>query len=108
MSSSFIYRYGRIGKAVVEYAKAFGMHVWVWGGEGSTQGALEDGIEVPESREAFFEKCDVVSLHLRLHDTTRGIITSSDLARMPSHAILVNTSRSGDRKRSLSPSIKSR
>ena len=45
------------------------------------------------SKEAFFAECDVISLHMRLVDATRGIITSSDLARMKPTALLVNTSR---------------
>src|SRR6185436_19492361 len=45
------------------------------------------------SREAFFEGADIVSLHLPLHDDTRGIVTAADLARMKPTALLVNTSR---------------
>ncbi|TMG82708.1 MAG: D-2-hydroxyacid dehydrogenase family protein, partial [Betaproteobacteria bacterium] len=43
--------------------------------------------------EAFFERCDVISLHMRLVDATRGIVTAADLARMKPTALLVNTSR---------------
>lgn len=88
-------RYGRIGKAVVGYARAFGMKVWVWGGEGSRQRAAADGIEVAGSREAFFSESDAVTLHVRLLPATRGVITAEDLALMPPHSILVNTSRAG-------------
>jgi D-3-phosphoglycerate dehydrogenase len=45
------------------------------------------------SKEAFFEACDIISLHMRLVDTTRAIVTAADLARMKSTALLVNTSR---------------
>jgi len=45
------------------------------------------------SKEAFFSQCDVISLHMRLVDATRGIVTAGDLARMKPTALLVNTSR---------------
>ena len=45
------------------------------------------------SKEAFFSECDVISLHMRLVDATRGIVTSGDLDRMKPTALLVNTSR---------------
>lgn len=90
-----IYSYGRIGKAVAGYARAFGMRVLVWGGEASCQAAREDGYAVAASRELFFQSCDVVSLHIRLKPSTREIITASDLAQMKRTSLLVNTSRAG-------------
>jgi D-3-phosphoglycerate dehydrogenase len=45
------------------------------------------------SKEAFFETCDVLSLHMRLVESTRGIVTATDLARMKPTSMLVNTSR---------------
>ena len=53
-----------------------------------------DGYEIATSKSAFFEQSDVLSLHLRLHDETRGIVTLEDLSRMKPTALLVNTSRS--------------
>jgi D-3-phosphoglycerate dehydrogenase len=90
-----IYGYGRIGKVVAGYGRAFGMNVLVWAREASRERAQSDGLTVADSREAFFETCDVVSLHMRLVDTTRGIVTAADLARMQPTALLVNTSRAG-------------
>lgn len=90
-----IHSYGRIGKAVAGYAKAFGMKVVVWGGKESCQAAKEDGFEVAEDRESFFATSDIVSLHIRLKPNTREIITQSDLAAMKPTSILVNTSRAG-------------
>jgi D-3-phosphoglycerate dehydrogenase / 2-oxoglutarate reductase len=90
-----IYGYGRIGSVVAGYGRAFGMNVRVWAREASKVRALADGYAVSESREAFFEECDVLSLHLRLVDATRGLVTGSDLARMKPTALLVNTSRAG-------------
>ena len=48
-----------------------------------------------DSKETFFETCDIVSLHMRLVDATRGIVTATDLGRMKPTALLVNTSRAG-------------
>jgi len=88
-----IYGYGRIGAAVAGYGKAFGMNVLVWARQASLERAQADGHAAAVSRNAFFEACDVLSLHLRLVDTTRGIVTAADLARMKPSALLVNTSR---------------
>jgi len=90
-----VYGYGRIGAVVAGYAKAFGMNVCVWAREASLERARSDGYATAPNREAFFEDCDVVSLHLRLVDATRGIVTGDDLARMKPTALLVNTSRAG-------------
>jgi len=90
-----IYGYGRIGKAVAAYARAFGMEVLVWAREASRELARADGWAVAQSKAQLFETCDVVSLHMRLVEATRHIVTGEDLARMKPSAILVNTSRAG-------------
>jgi len=88
-----IYGYGRIGKVVASYGVAFGMNVLVWAREASRERARADGYETAASKEDFFARCDVLSLHMRLYDPTRGIVTAEDLARMKPTALLVNTSR---------------
>src|SRR5438067_4080837 len=88
-----IYGYGRIGATVAGYGKAFGMNVVVWAREASLQRALSDGYAVAQSKAAFFESSDVVSLHMRLVAETRSIVTLNDLSRMKPTALLVNTSR---------------
>jgi D-3-phosphoglycerate dehydrogenase / 2-oxoglutarate reductase len=88
-----IWGYGKIGRMVAGYGKAFGMQVMVWGSENSRAAALADGFQAAPTREAFFEQADVLSLHLRLNDATRGIVTADDLARMKRDALFVNTSR---------------
>ena len=90
-----VYSYGRIGSVIAGYGKAFGMKVLVWGREASCERARADGYSVARSREAFFEECDVISLHMRLVETTRGIIKAADLARMKPLSLIVNTSRAG-------------
>lgn len=88
-----IFGYGRIGSVVAGYGKAFGMNVVVWAREASLAKARADGYSAARSKEAFFEECDVISLHMRLVDATRGIVTAGDLARMKPSAVIVNTSR---------------
>lgn len=88
-----LYGYGRIGRAVAGYARAFGMRVVWWASEAGRARALSDGETVAASREAFFARSDIVSLHLRLTPETRGIVTAADLARMGPRSVLVNTSR---------------
>ena len=88
-----IWGYGRIGKLVAGYGKAFGMRVWVWGSPASQARALADGHEVAASQAALFQQSDVLSLHLRLSDSTRALVTLDDLSSMKPTALLVNTSR---------------
>jgi D-3-phosphoglycerate dehydrogenase / 2-oxoglutarate reductase len=88
-----IYGYGRIGSTVAGYGKAFGMNVQVWARPETREAARKDGYAVPASKEAFFAESDVISLHMRLVDATRHIVTADDLARMKPTALLVNTSR---------------
>ena len=88
-----IWGYGKIGQLVAGYGKAFGMQVLVWGSEESRARAAQDGFVPAATREAFFEECDVLSLHLRLNDATRGIVKLEDLSRMKQTALIVNTSR---------------
>ena len=90
-----IYGYGRIGQVVAGYGKAFGMRVVVWGREQAHAKAIADGYIGAKSKQAFFEECDILSLHMRLVDATRGIVSTEDLARMKPTALLVNTSRAG-------------
>jgi len=88
-----IYGYGRIGAAVAEVGKAFGMNVLVWAREATLLKARADGYATAPGKAAFFEQSDVLTLHMRLVDATRGIVTGADLARMKPTALLVNTSR---------------
>ena len=88
-----IWGYGRIGTLVAGYGRAFGMSVLVWGSEGARARALADGHQAARSCQAFFEQCDVLSLHLRLKDDTRAVVKLDDLMRMKPTALFVNTSR---------------
>ena len=88
-----IYGYGRIGATVAGYGKAFGMNVLVWARDASLERARNDNYSVAPSKRAFFESCDVISLHMRLVKETRGIVNREDLSCMKPTALLVNTSR---------------
>jgi D-3-phosphoglycerate dehydrogenase len=88
-----IFGFGRIGAVVAGYGKAFGMNVLIWAREASLARARADGYVAARGKEAFFEESDVISLHMRLVDATRGIVTATDLARMKPTALIVNTSR---------------
>ena len=88
-----IWGYGKIGQILAGYGRAFGMRVLVWGREASREKALADGFEVAISKVDFFEQSDILSLHIRLNDDTRGIVTLEDLSQMKPTALLVNTSR---------------
>ncbi len=88
-----IWSYGKIGQILAGYGRAFGMRVVIWGREASRAKAHADGFEIANSKIEFFEQSDVLSLHLRLNDETRGIVTLDDLSSMKPTALLVNTSR---------------
>jgi D-3-phosphoglycerate dehydrogenase len=88
-----IFGYGRIGRVVADYALAFGLKVLIWARPDSRARARADGFETAQSKDAFFETCDIISLHMRLVPATRGIVTAADLARMKPTALIVNTSR---------------
>lgn len=88
-----VWGYGKIGRLVAGYGRAFGMEVVVHGRDASMAAALADGYAAEPSREAFFARCDVLSVHLRLVDDTRGIVRFDDLQRMKPTALFVNTSR---------------
>jgi D-3-phosphoglycerate dehydrogenase len=88
-----IWGYGKIGQLLAGYGRAFGMKVMVWGSEASRERARGEGLLTAATKEEFFETCDVITLHLRLTDETRGIVKHEDLTRMKPTALFVNTSR---------------
>jgi len=90
-----LYGYGRIARAVADYARAIGMQVQWWASDEGRARAAADGETVAASREAFFATSDIVSVHVRLKPETRGLITADDLAAMQPRSLFVNTSRSG-------------
>ncbi|MEO1549802.1 MAG: D-2-hydroxyacid dehydrogenase family protein [Pseudomonadota bacterium] len=90
-----LYGYGRIARAVAQYAKALGLRVHWWASDAGRARARAEGASLAPSRNAFFAQSDIVSLHVRLKPDTKGIITAQDLAAMTPRSLLVNTSRAG-------------
>lgn len=90
-----IWGYGRIGRRVAQYAKAFGMHVLVWGSESSREAAASHGFEAARGKAQLFREADVLSLHLRLNAATKGCVARADLALMKPDSLFVNISRAG-------------
>ena len=88
-----IWSYGKIGRMVAGFGRAFGMRVIVWGQDASKGRAQADGFEIAKSKTDLFEQCDVLSIHLRLTQSTRSSITLDDLSSMKTTAVLINTSR---------------
>jgi D-3-phosphoglycerate dehydrogenase len=88
-----VWGYGKIGQMVAGYGRAFGMNILVWGSESARGKAVDDGFGAAPSCQEFFAACDVLSLHLRLSDKTRGVVKHEALAQMKPTALLINTSR---------------
>ena len=88
-----IWGFGKIGQLVAGYGTSFGMEVLVWGGDTSRVRARDAGHATASSQNELFERADVLSLHLRLVDETRGIVKLEDLSRMKPTSLVVNTSR---------------
>ena len=85
---------GRIGQRVASIANAFGMHVIAWSPNLTDERATRAGA-VRVERETLFATADIVSLHLVLADSTRGVVGEAELSAMKPTAILVNTARGG-------------
>jgi phosphoglycerate dehydrogenase-like enzyme len=84
---------GRIGCDVARIAKAFGMQTVAWSENLSIERAQEVGATLVSKHE-LLSQADIVTLHLRLSDRTRGIIGATELAMMKPTAFLINTARS--------------
>ncbi len=83
---------GKLGGRMALIAKAFGMEVVAWSPNLTPDRAEAAGATLVPKAE-LLERADVVSLHLVLGQTTRGVIGAADLARMKPGAILINTAR---------------
>src|SRR6202035_364290 len=77
-----VFGLGVIGSLVAEAGRGLGMKVLAWGRDKTRAQAKEAGYEAAASKADFFERADVLSLHVRLTPETRGIVGAADLARM--------------------------
>jgi len=85
---------GAVGRHTARMAKGFGMEVIAWTFHPTPERAKESGLHFV-SKEELLRTSDVVSLHLRLNDETRGFFKREDFGLMKSTAFLVNTARAG-------------
>lgn len=83
---------GAIGGHVARIARGLGMEVIAWTMHPSSERAEKSGVRFV-SREELLKNSDVLSLHLRLTDETRGFLKREDFERMKPSAFLVNTAR---------------
>jgi phosphoglycerate dehydrogenase-like enzyme len=83
---------GRIGSKVAAVARAFDMDVQAWSENLTDARAAESGAR-RVSKEELFAESDVISIHTRLSDRTRGLVGRDEIARMKPTSYLVNTSR---------------
>jgi phosphoglycerate dehydrogenase-like enzyme len=83
---------GRLGKRVAKVAQAFEMEVLAWSQNLDPAEARAAGVE-PVEKQALFERADIVSVHYKLSERSRGVVGAAELAAMKPGAYLVNTSR---------------
>jgi phosphoglycerate dehydrogenase-like enzyme len=79
---------GRQGSRVADIGRAFGMRVIAW-----SQNLKEASNAEVVSKDELLSESDVLTIHVRLSDRTRGLIGAAELARMKRSAYLINTSR---------------
>ena len=83
---------GRLGEAVANIGRAFGMHIIAWSANLTRKKCVAAGVQLADKTE-FFRSADFVSVHVVLSDRTRGLVSAKELALMKPTAFLVNTSR---------------
>jgi phosphoglycerate dehydrogenase-like enzyme len=81
--------YGGIGREVTRLGRCLGMNVV------AHDALVVDGDVEMVLMTELLEVCDVVSLHMPLDETTRGMIGRGELSRMRPGAVLINTARGG-------------
>jgi len=87
-----VFGMGTIGSRVAALGRAIGMDVLAWSARGD-EGRIRAAGARAATKEDILRLADVVSLHVRLAEDTRGFIGRKELAAMKPSAILVNTGR---------------
>ena len=85
---------GNIGQEMVPRARAFGMNVVAWSRSLTPERADALGVEYRDTPEQVAASADVLSVHLALNASTRGLIGAAVFSAMRPGAYFVNTSRS--------------
>jgi phosphoglycerate dehydrogenase-like enzyme len=83
---------GNVGREVARIGRAFGMKIIAWSQNLTAETAAAAGAELV-TKDDFFRRADVVTIHLILSERTRGLVGAAELALMKPTARLVNTSR---------------
>lgn len=83
---------GKIGSRIASYGKAFGMDIIAWSQNLTEETATAQGAR-KVSKEQLFRDADIVSLHLRLSDRSRGVVGEEELRLLGPDGLLVNTAR---------------
>jgi len=83
---------GRLGAKMATIGKAFGMEVLAWSQNLDAEEARAAGAE-PVEKLALFERADIVSVHYKLSERSRGLVGAEEIGAMKPSAYLVNTSR---------------
>jgi phosphoglycerate dehydrogenase-like enzyme len=91
-SSLGILGLGRLGQVTARYARAFDMRVIAWSQNLTAEVAAEHGAELV-SKQELFERSDIVTVHLKLSDRSRGLVGEQELRWLGPNGYLVNTSR---------------
>ncbi len=84
---------GKIGTRVARVAQAFHMAVLAWQPTITEERCKAAGVECAAGLDDLMERSDIVTVHMVLADSTRGMIGARELARMKPTAMLVNTAR---------------
>jgi phosphoglycerate dehydrogenase-like enzyme len=83
---------GRLGAQMARFATAFGMPVIAWSQNLTAQAAAGQGA-IRVEKDELFRRADVISIHTKLSERTKGLVGAAELALMKRDALLINTSR---------------
>ena len=84
--------FGRIGRAVADKARAFGLAVVVFDPYLTADATLPDGVS-PAMMDDLLAVSDYVTVHTPLNEQTRGLVGATEFSRMKSSAYIINCAR---------------
>ncbi|WP_097326440.1 D-2-hydroxyacid dehydrogenase family protein [Paractinoplanes atraurantiacus] len=83
---------GRLGRQIARIGQAFDMRVIAWSQNLTAERAEEAGVTYV-GKDQLFAESDVLTIHLKLSDRTKGLVGAAELGAMKPSSVLVNTSR---------------